>query len=129
MVKRNLSMEGWCYHPQMPELIDLAKACPDVTIILDHFGGPLGIGPYEGRREEIFEEWKGYLADIAQCENVVAKLGGLNMDYNGFGWETSTETAHERRNCSKRPDRISSTQSNISVWIGACLNPISRSIN
>lgn len=87
LVKRDLSMEGWCYHPQMPELIDLAKACPDVTIILDHFGGPLGIGPYEGRRDEIFEEWKGYIADIAQCENVVAKLGGLNMDYNGFGWE------------------------------------------
>lgn len=87
LVKRDLSMEGWCYHPQMPELIDLAKACPDVTIILDHFGGPLGIGPYEGRRDEIFEEWKGYLAEIAQCENVVAKLGGLNMDYNGFGWE------------------------------------------
>lgn len=87
LVKRDLSMEGWCYHPQMPELIDLAKACPDVTIILDHFGGPLGIGPYEGRRDEIFEEWKGYLAEIAQCGNVVAKLGGLNMDYNGFGWE------------------------------------------
>ncbi len=87
LVKRDLSMEGWCYHPQMPELIDLAKACPDVTIILDHFGGPLGIGPYDGRRDEIFEEWKGYIAEIAQCENVVAKLGGLNMDYNGFGWE------------------------------------------
>src|SRR5205814_1550304 len=45
-----LSFDAWQYHPQIPELTELAKAFPDTTIILDHFGGPLGIGPYEGKR-------------------------------------------------------------------------------
>ena len=45
-----LSFEAWQYHPQMPAVIALARAFPDTMIVLDHFGGPLGIGPYEGRR-------------------------------------------------------------------------------
>jgi predicted TIM-barrel fold metal-dependent hydrolase len=55
-------------------------------MILDHFGTPLGVGPYEGQREEIFEQWKKDIAEIARCENVVAKIGGLAMPDNGFGW-------------------------------------------
>jgi predicted TIM-barrel fold metal-dependent hydrolase len=81
-----LSFEAWQYHPQMPMITELARAFPDTTIILDHFGGPLGIGPYEGRRAEIFEEWKRNIAELAKCPNVVAKLGGINMPVNGFGW-------------------------------------------
>ena len=54
--------------------------------MLDHFGGPLGIGPYAGKQDEIFEVWKRNIAELATCPNVVAKLGGINMDLNGFGW-------------------------------------------
>jgi predicted TIM-barrel fold metal-dependent hydrolase len=82
----DLSFEAWQYHPQMPAVIALAKAFPDTTIILNHFGGPLGIGPYEGRRAEILGEWKKNIAELARCPNVVAKLGGINMPVNGFGW-------------------------------------------
>src|SRR5208282_5558690 len=60
--KLNLSFDAWQYHPQMPAVIDLARAFPDTTIVLDHFGGPLGIGPYEGRRAEIFGQWKKDIA-------------------------------------------------------------------
>ena len=84
--KLGLSFEAWQYHPQMREVIDLARAFPGTAIILDHFGGPLGIGPYEGRRAEIFPQWKKDLADLARCPNVVAKLGGINMPVNGFDW-------------------------------------------
>jgi L-fuconolactonase len=84
--KLGLSFEAWQYHPQMPAVTALAKAFPDTTIVLNHFGGPLGIGPYEGRRAEIFGEWKKNIAELAQCPNVVAKLGGINMPVNGFGW-------------------------------------------
>lgn len=86
LAARDLSFEGWLYHPQIEELTDLARANPEVTIILDHFGGPLGIGPYEGRRAAIFDEWRPKIAALAECPNVVAKLGGINMAINGFGW-------------------------------------------
>ena len=81
-----LSFEGWLYHPQIGDLTDLARAFPDTTIVLDHFGGPLGIGPYAGRRAEILEQWRKDIAELALCPNVVAKLGGINMAINGFGW-------------------------------------------
>ena len=81
-----LTFDAWHYHPQMRALTDLARACPDTTIILDHFGGPLGIGSYEGKRAEIFRQWKHDIVELAKCHNVVAKLGGINMPVNGFGW-------------------------------------------
>jgi len=59
---------------------------PDTLLVLDHFGTPLGVGRYAGKREEIFQQWKKDVAEIAQCPNVVAKLGGLAMPDNGFGW-------------------------------------------
>ncbi len=81
-----LTFEAWLMHPQLPELIDLARAFPETTIVLNHFGGPIGIGPYEGQREEIFLQWKEHIATLAACPNVVAKLGGMAMPINGFGW-------------------------------------------
>ena len=81
-----LSFEAWLYHPQIPELAALARAFPETTIILDHFGGPLGIGPYAGKRDEVFATWKADIAELAKLPNVHAKLGGLQMDVNGFGW-------------------------------------------
>ena len=84
--RRGLVFEAWHYHTQIPELTSLARAFPGVTIVLDHFGGPLGIGPYEGRADEVFEDWRRNIDDLATCPNVVAKLGGINMPINGFGW-------------------------------------------
>lgn len=84
--KYGLSFDAWLYHPQLMELVDLARAFPDTTIILDHIGGPLGIGPYTGKREEVFQEWRGRIATLATCPNVVVKLGGLGMPLSGFGW-------------------------------------------
>ncbi|MEO9254580.1 MAG: amidohydrolase family protein, partial [Tepidiformaceae bacterium] len=81
-----LSFEAWLYHPQIPELTSLARAFPETPIVLDHFGGPLGIGPYEGQEEAVFEAWRRDIDELATCPNVVAKLGGLNMPLNGFGW-------------------------------------------
>ena len=104
LAPRRMSFEGWCYHKQIPELTDLARAFPDTTIILNHFGGPLGIGPYEGKREEYFAQWRNDIVALAECENVVAKLGGINMKVNGFGWHkndkppTSEELSVATRN-------------------------------
>ena len=81
-----MSFEGWCYHHQIPELTDLARAFPDTTIILNHFGGPLGVGSYADKRDEILSQWRQDVTELATCENVMAKLGGINMKRNGFGW-------------------------------------------
>ena len=84
--KYNLSFDAWLYHTQLMELADLAKAFPDTPIILDHIGGPLGIGPYARNREEVFQEWKRGIAALSVCPNMVVKLGGLGMPLVGFSW-------------------------------------------
>jgi predicted TIM-barrel fold metal-dependent hydrolase len=81
-----LSFDAWAYYPQFSELADLARAFPDTTIVLDHMGGPLGIGPYAGRREDVFAAWRRSIAELAHCANVVVKLGGRAMSMSGFGW-------------------------------------------
>ncbi len=75
----NLSFDAWLFHPQIGELTDLARAFPDTRIVLDHCGGPVGIGRFAGKREETFPVWKAAIQDIAKCPNVSVKLGGLAM--------------------------------------------------
>jgi predicted TIM-barrel fold metal-dependent hydrolase len=75
----DLSFDAWLFHPQIGELADLARAFPDTRIVLDHCGGPIGLGSYANRRDEIFKAWKASILDIAKCPNVVVKLGGLAM--------------------------------------------------
>jgi predicted TIM-barrel fold metal-dependent hydrolase len=79
-----LSFDAWLFHPQIGELIDLARAFPDTRIVLDHCGGPVGIGRYANRRDEIFPVWKASIQEIARCPNVVVKLGGLAMRLLGY---------------------------------------------
>ena len=86
LAPRNMSFEVWCCHEQIPQAADLARAFPDTAIILDHFGGPLGVGPYAGREDEVFADWKTKIGELAACPNVFAKLGGLNMEVNGYRW-------------------------------------------
>ena len=86
LAPRQLTFEAWCYHRQIPDVTALARAFPTTTIILNHFGGPLGVGPYAGRADEVFAAWRPSMRELASCPNVVAKLGGINMEMNGFGW-------------------------------------------
>ncbi len=81
-----LSFEGWLYHTHIADLTDLAHAFPDTTIIFNHLGGPIGVGSYAGRRDEVFAAWKLDVAELAKCPNVVAKVGGIQMVVNGYGW-------------------------------------------
>lgn len=78
-----LSFEAWQYHPQLPDVTALARAFPDTAIILNHVGGPLGVGPYAsqaaGKTDETFAQWRRDIAELATCPNVTVKLGGLGM--------------------------------------------------
>jgi L-fuconolactonase len=82
-----LSFDAWLYHPQLDELTDLARAFPETAIVLNHVGGPLGIGVYAGQRETVFARWRGAIRRLAACPNVSVKLGGLGMRISGFGFE------------------------------------------
>jgi predicted TIM-barrel fold metal-dependent hydrolase len=81
-----LSFDVWLYHPQLNDIVDLARAFPETKIAVNHVGGPLGIGPYRGMRDEIFVEWKESIRGLASCPNVCIKLGGLGMRFGGFGF-------------------------------------------
>jgi predicted TIM-barrel fold metal-dependent hydrolase len=84
--KFNLSFDAWLYHPQLTELADLARVFADVNIILDHIGAPLGVGPYAGKRDEVFRVWTEGIAAVAKCSNVVVKLGGFGSVRSGYDW-------------------------------------------
>jgi predicted TIM-barrel fold metal-dependent hydrolase len=84
LARLGLSFEAWVLEPQLPEVVALAAAFPDTTIVLDHVGTPLGIGAYAGRREERFDVWRRNIRALAATENVVVKVGGLAMPFGGF---------------------------------------------
>jgi L-fuconolactonase len=88
---RGLTYDTWHYHYQNQSFAELARAVPDTLMVLDHFGTPLGVGPYASQRDHIFEQWRSDVTEIAACPNVVAKLGGLAMPDNGFGWHTADQ--------------------------------------
>jgi len=79
-----LSFDAWMLEPQLPDLIDLARAFPDTAIILDHVGTPLGIGAYAGKREERFSVWREAIFELAKSPRVSVKVGGLAMPFAGF---------------------------------------------
>jgi predicted TIM-barrel fold metal-dependent hydrolase len=35
----------------------------------------------------MFQQWQADVSQLARCQNVVAKLGGLAMEINGWGWD------------------------------------------
>ena len=92
-----LSFDAWLFHPQIGDLADLARAFPDTRIVLDHCGGPIGLGSYASRRDEIFKQWKASILEIAKCPNVVVKLGGLAMRLLGYDFhERETPPSSEQ---------------------------------
>ncbi len=86
LARMGMSLEGWMYFPQLPELADFAKAVPDLTIILNHIGGLLRVGPYAANPDEVMETWRSGIAAVAECPNVFVKLGGIGMPRTGFDW-------------------------------------------
>ena len=80
------SYDTMVYHPQVPELIEVARRCPEVTIVADHLCPPLGVGPYRDRRAEILGWWRGRY-QLARCPNVVLKVGGIGMPLMGLRWD------------------------------------------
>jgi predicted TIM-barrel fold metal-dependent hydrolase len=104
LARRGLSFDAWLFQPQLPELISLVEDFPEANIILDHIGGPIGIGRYADRRADAFAQWKRDMTRLAAHPNVSVKLGALNMSFTGMDAvdlprpHTSQETADLQRN-------------------------------
>lgn len=81
------SFDAWMYHPQLPQLLAMARAVPNTSIILNHLGGPLGIGGFADDRESAMADWRASMTEVATCDNVTLKVGGIGMDgFYGLGW-------------------------------------------
>jgi predicted TIM-barrel fold metal-dependent hydrolase len=86
LARRGLSLDTWTYFHQLDDVVALARACPDLMVVVDHVGGPLGIGVYADRRQEVFAQWRRALHAFKPLENVAMKFGGLAMPLAGFAW-------------------------------------------
>jgi predicted TIM-barrel fold metal-dependent hydrolase len=84
-----LSLDAWVFHPQLADVVELARAFPSASIVSVHCGGPLGYGPYEGKRDEVFKTWKAGITELATCPNVTMKLGGMMMRLAAYDYRTA----------------------------------------
>lgn len=80
LARRDLSLDVWCFHSQLGELMALADALPDLSIVLNHLGTPESLGVWAGREAEVRAEWRERIVGLARRPNVFVKLGGLGMD-------------------------------------------------
>jgi len=89
LTEMGLSFDAWMYHTQLEELVAVARASPEANIVLNHVGGPIGIGPYNSERDAVFAEWRASIHKLGACPNVSVKLGGLGMRLFGFDVHTA----------------------------------------
>ncbi|WP_347557364.1 amidohydrolase family protein [Robbsia sp. KACC 23696] len=90
LAKYGLSLDVWLYHTQLDALYELAKATPDVTVVIDHFGGPIGVGPYAGDGAAVLSAWQSSLRRLATLSNTRLKLGGAGMPVFGHPFAAAT---------------------------------------
>jgi len=88
LAAHELALDAWCYHPQLMDVVELARAVPQATIVMCHCGGVLGYGPYAGKADEVFAVWKRGMTEMAACPNVNVKLGGMMMRRAAFDYGT-----------------------------------------
>lgn len=86
LARMGLCLENSLYHPQLPELAAFARALPELTIVLNHIGGLARVGAYANRDDEVIPAWRRGIAEVAQCPNVIMKLGGVGQVRFGFDW-------------------------------------------
>ena len=91
LVGRGHAFDALVYHPQLAELTELLDSFPNALFVLNHIGRPLGVGPYEGHRDAVFEVWNRDMTTLAERPNVVVKVGGLGNRVSGFGWDTQAK--------------------------------------
>jgi predicted TIM-barrel fold metal-dependent hydrolase len=82
-----LILENSLYFHQAAELADFARALPELTIVLNHIGGLVRVGPYADRDEYVLPEWRKGIELMAKAPNIVMKLGGVGQTRFAYGWD------------------------------------------
>lgn len=101
--RMGLSLDLWLYHTQLDEVVQVADAHPDLTIILNHVGSPILGGPYRGRTDEVFQQWKVDIARIGERENVFVKLGAMPIRMPSYEGDRSLPPGSEEVAAAWRP--------------------------
>lgn len=74
-----LSCDLCIFHPQMGDILELVRLCPDVSFVLDHLGKP-------GIQDGIVEPWRTQIGQLAEFANVVCKLSGAATEADHRHW-------------------------------------------
>lgn len=101
LAQMNLSFDAWVYSDQIRDVTALAHAFPETSIVLDHFGTPVGafgaVGSHTGltqtARDNIIFRWKDDIAELASCPNVYTKMSGLFMPVLGHQFHKENRLA------------------------------------
>ena len=105
----NLELDCWLYHPQLNEVAELADAHPDLRIVLNHVGSPILGGPYRGKKDGVFEDWRARIRRVGERQNVFVKLGAMPIRMPGFVGDRSLPPGSEEVAAAWRP------------WIETCI--------
>ena len=100
-----LSLDFWIYHTQLSEMEKIAMTLPELSIILNHIGGPIHLGEYEGKQALTHREWRTAMMRLSRLPNIKVKLGGLGMEVNGAKFHLN----HNPPNSSQLADTVSYT--------------------
>jgi predicted TIM-barrel fold metal-dependent hydrolase len=80
--KSGLSWEVACTWEEMDHVLALARAAPNLTVVLGHCGWPTE------RSDEYFSHWSQALVRLAAAPNIVCKISGLGM--SDHQWTTDS---------------------------------------
>ena len=110
LARHGLALDSWLYHPQLDEVAALADAQPDLTIVLNHVGSPILGGPYRGKRDAVFADWRERIKRVGERENVFVKLGALPIRMPDFEGDRNLPPGSKEVAAAWRP------------WIETCID-------
>ncbi len=91
-----LTFDAFLIHWQLGDLAELARRYPEVTIVLNHVGGPVGFGDHGRDRVALLADWAQRMASLSACGNVAVKLGGMGMPFMGILADMAGNSSSEK---------------------------------
>ena len=83
-----LTFDAFLLSSQLAELLEVARELDGLTIVLNHFGGPVRMPRHALDASEMRAEWRARMSELAACPNVFVKLGGIGMSLYGASYQT-----------------------------------------